>query len=232
MTTVSNCVGSERLADLSDPSLRAGYQRFLVDPFATARKDIGQFQNEVSAAAHAHESFRLLGEFEEPLGRAYRNDVVLLSVNHKNRNMNVTDREIGAELIEHQPTYRKKRVVRRGDIQRRQIRRFENERGRDAGPQRCAHHDDAIAAIASCARLAISGFAILHQAALRRRTGRAARGNSSFVVGAECLVLIPPHRWTSLSVGSVPTIRDIALAIRSGRWTSTPAPPSPCIRDN
>ena len=73
--------------------------------------------------------------------------------------------------------------MRRGDVQRRQIRRLENEggrfmrrceRGRDAGPQRCAHQDDAIAVIASRARLPIGGFAILHQAALRRRTGRAA----------------------------------------------------------
>ncbi len=45
-------------------------------------------------------------------------------------------------------------------------------------------------------------------------------------------VLIPPHRWTSLSVGSAPTIRDIAPAIYSARSRSTPAPPSPCIRDN
>jgi hypothetical protein len=76
MTTVSNCVGSERLADLSDPSLQAGYQRFLVDPFAYARKDIGPLQNEVAAARNAHESFRLVGECEQSPGGAYRNDVV------------------------------------------------------------------------------------------------------------------------------------------------------------
>ncbi len=65
-----------------------------VDPFAHARKDIRRSENEMVAAGHAHECLRLIGEFEEPLGRVQRNDVVFLSMNHKNRNMHVTDREI------------------------------------------------------------------------------------------------------------------------------------------
>ena len=73
---------------------------------------------------------------EEPLGRAYRNDVVFLSVNHKNRNMHITDREIRTELIQHQPTHRENPVMPGGDVQRRQIRGLENKGGRFM--RRCA----------------------------------------------------------------------------------------------
>jgi len=81
-------------------------------------------------AGHADECLWLIGEFEEPLGRAYRNDVVFLPVNHKNRNMHVTNREIRTELIEHQPTHRDNPVMTGGDVQRRQIRGLENKGGR------------------------------------------------------------------------------------------------------
>ena len=97
---------------IRDCSLSMGYQGFLVDPFASARKYVGPFQNEMAAAGDADESFRLIRKFEKPLGRAYRNDVVFLSMDHKNRNMHSTDREVRAELIEHQPAHWEERVVR------------------------------------------------------------------------------------------------------------------------
>ena len=62
------------------------------------------------------------------------------------------------------------------------IRRLENKSGhfirhpegdRDAGPERGAHQNDAIAIIASRVRFAIGGFTVLQQAALRWRTVRA-----------------------------------------------------------
>jgi hypothetical protein len=70
--------------------------------------------------------------------------------------MHATDRKVGAELIEHQPTHRKKRIARRRNVQRGQIGRLENERGgfmcRGAGPQRRAQNYDFVAVIASRTR--------------------------------------------------------------------------------
>src|ERR1700751_2974778 len=104
---------------MSDISGSAVTDRGLrVDPFAYAWKDIRQFQNEMVAAGHAHECLRLIRQFEEPPGRVYRNDVVFLAVNHKNRDMHVTDREIRTELVKHQPAHRKNRVMCLGDVER------------------------------------------------------------------------------------------------------------------
>ena len=82
------------------------------------------------AAGHTYECLRLIGEFEKPPARAYRNDEVFLAVNHKNRNMRLTDRKIRTELIKHQPTDREKRVMGRGDVQSRQVGSLQNEGGR------------------------------------------------------------------------------------------------------
>ncbi len=46
-----------------------------------------------------------------------------------------------------------------------------------------------------------------------------AKRQSTFIVDTDCSVFIPPHRWTSLSVGFAATIRDIVPAIYSARWT-------------
>ena len=54
-TTISNSVNTKSFAGLSDHGLQAGYQGFLVDPFADAWKDVGQFQNKVAAAGDARE---------------------------------------------------------------------------------------------------------------------------------------------------------------------------------
>jgi len=95
----------------------AGDRGLQVDPFAHAWKDVRQFQNEMVAAGHAHECLRLIRQLEEPLGGSYWNDVVFLAMNHKDRDMHVTDREIRTELVKHQLAHRKNRVMRTGDIE-------------------------------------------------------------------------------------------------------------------
>ena len=91
-------------------------RRLRVNPSAHARKDIRQVQNEMVAPGDVDKCFRLIRKFEESLGRAYRNDVVFLSVNHENRKMYVSDYEIRTELIKHQPAYRKNWVMRLADV--------------------------------------------------------------------------------------------------------------------
>ena len=98
----------------SEAAYREARDRGLrVNPFAYAWKDIRQFQNEMTAAGHAHECLWLVRQSEEPPRRVCRNDAVVLSVNHKNRDAHVADREIRTEPIKHQPAHGKKWVAER-----------------------------------------------------------------------------------------------------------------------
>jgi len=69
----------------------------------------------------------------------------------------------------------------------------------DAGSKRCAHQDDVFTAVASRASFPIGSFAILHQAALRWRTTRAAIaviGNSKKAIAASGK---HPKSWNAIN---------------------------------
>jgi hypothetical protein len=147
----------------------------LVDPFADARKNLGQSQHEMLAAGHLHKRLRLIGEFEKLPGQAYLNDIVFVSVQDEDRNMHVADREVRAKPIEHQPIHRKDRIMRRGDLHRRRIGRIEHESGsfmrrreggRDACAERFAHQNDTIAVGSFAGRRARRWGAPFHRAKL------------------------------------------------------------------
>jgi hypothetical protein len=65
-------------------------------------------------AGYGHECLGLIGEFEQPLRRTYRDDASLVSVNDKNRDMDVANREVRTKPVEHQPTDRQHAVMHGG----------------------------------------------------------------------------------------------------------------------
>ena len=168
----------------------------------------------VAALVVADEPLRLVRQREQPLGEPDGDHVVLRAVHDQQRDVDLADPSVGAQLVLHQPAHR--HVGKHGgrDVDRGRVGRLEDqladrplgrEPRRDAGAEGMTPQDDALRRIARD-RERVGGRGVAMQALLGRRSGRAAvaaevhRDQSGAVGDGGAVAFGPPRHDLGIAV--------------------------------